>query len=113
LDEGSYRLVVQALERGNLRDISRLGRKADVSTTIPRYDLLDLGAYLDVSAVFARLSVPMQFCDIIVLYGRKPRTAARKCWLSCRLSMIWAGGAPCLWWMTTSSATSVMSAPAA
>jgi len=61
-------LLVEALERGNLGGIPRLGRKARCQyTPIPRYDLLDLGAYLE-SAVFARLSVQCEFCDIIVLY---------------------------------------------
>jgi radical SAM superfamily enzyme YgiQ (UPF0313 family) len=44
-------------------------------TPIPRYDLLEFHAYDSMSVQFSR-GCPFQceFCDIIVLYGRKPRT---------------------------------------
>jgi len=79
LDEGEITLplLVQALDRGETSGIFRAwGEKPDVShTPIPRYDLLELGAYTDMSVQFSR-GCPFQceFCDIIVLYGRKPRT---------------------------------------
>jgi radical SAM superfamily enzyme YgiQ (UPF0313 family) len=69
--------LVEALERGETSGVFRSnGEKPDVSNTpIPRYDLLDLTAYSDMSVQFSR-GCPFQceFCDIIVLYGRKPRT---------------------------------------
>lgn len=79
LDEGEITLplLVEALERGENKGILRAGdEKPDVSLTpIPRYDLLELRAYSDMSVQFSR-GCPFQceFCDIIVLYGRKPRT---------------------------------------
>lgn len=79
LDEGEITLplLVEALERGETSGIFRAwGEKPDVSTSpIPRFDLLDLSAYLEMSVQFSR-GCPFQceFCDIIVLYGRKPRT---------------------------------------
>jgi radical SAM superfamily enzyme YgiQ (UPF0313 family) len=79
LDEGEITLplLVEALERGETSGIFRSnGEKPDVTTTpIPRYDLLEMGAYSDMSVQFSR-GCPFQceFCDIIVLYGRKPRT---------------------------------------
>ena len=79
LDEGEITLplLVEALERGETSGILRAGEeKPDVSCTpIPRYDLLDMRAYSDMSVQFSR-GCPFQceFCDIIVLYGRKPRT---------------------------------------
>lgn len=79
LDEGEITLplFVEALERGETSGIFRAnGEKPDVTTTpIPRYDLLNLKAYSDMSVQFSR-GCPFQceFCDIIVLYGRKPRT---------------------------------------
>jgi radical SAM superfamily enzyme YgiQ (UPF0313 family) len=79
LDEGEITLplLVEALERGETSGVFRSnGEKPDVTTTpIPRYDLLDLSAYSDMSVQFSR-GCPFQceFCDIIVLYGRKPRT---------------------------------------
>lgn len=79
LDEGEITLplFVEAIERGETSGVFRAnGEKPDVTTTpIPRYDLLDLNAYSDMSVQFSR-GCPFQceFCDIIVLYGRKPRT---------------------------------------
>ena len=79
LDEGEITLplLVEALERGETSGVIRAnGEKPDVTTTpIPRFDLLDLKAYNDMSVQFSR-GCPFQceFCDIIVLYGRKPRT---------------------------------------
>lgn len=52
------------------------GEKPDVTTSpIPRFDLLDLDAYDTMSIQFSR-GCPFlcEFCDIIVLYGRRPRT---------------------------------------
>jgi len=79
LDEGEITLplFVEALKRGETSGIIRAdGEKPDVSTTpIPRFDLLDLKSYNEMSVQFSR-GCPFQceFCDIIVLYGRKPRT---------------------------------------
>lgn len=79
LDEGEITLplLVQALERGETSGILHAGgEKPDLhGTPIPRFDLLDLGAYNEMSVQFSR-GCPFQceFCDIIVLYGRKPRT---------------------------------------
>ena len=79
LDEGEITLpmFVEAVEQGDLSGIFRSnGEKPAVTTTpIPRYDLLELDAYAEMSVQFSR-GCPFQceFCDIIVLYGRKPRT---------------------------------------
>jgi len=79
LDEGEITLprFVEAIERGETYGVFRAdGERPDVTTTpIPRYDLLDLDAYAEMSVQFSR-GCPFQceFCDIIVLYGRKPRT---------------------------------------
>lgn len=79
LDEGEITLplLVLALERGETSGVLTAGgEKPDIThTPIPRYDLLDLEAYGDMSVQFSR-GCPFQceFCDIIVLYGRKPRT---------------------------------------
>ena len=79
LDEGEITLpmFVEAVERGDNHGTFRSnGEKPDVtSTPIPRYDLLELDAYAEMSVQFSR-GCPFQceFCDIIVLYGRKPRT---------------------------------------
>ncbi|MEI6444468.1 MAG: B12-binding domain-containing radical SAM protein [Nostocales cyanobacterium ELA583] len=79
LDEGEITLplFIDAINRGESSGMFRSGgEKPDVSTTpIPRFDLLEFDAYAEMSVQFSR-GCPFQceFCDIIVLYGRKPRT---------------------------------------
>ena len=79
LDEGEITipLLVEALERGETCGrFDAGGEKADMNTSpIPRYDLLDFGDYSEMSLQFSR-GCPFlcEFCDIIVLYGRRPRT---------------------------------------
>lgn len=78
LDEGEITipLFVEALSKGEPHGIFRATEKPDVTQTpIPRFDLLDLDAYLAITLQFSR-GCPFQceFCDIITLYGRKPRT---------------------------------------
>ncbi|MEM6445782.1 MAG: B12-binding domain-containing radical SAM protein [Cyanobacteria bacterium P01_D01_bin.123] len=79
LDEGEITLpmFVEALERGDRQGVFRSDgvKPAVTETPIPRYDLLELDAYAEMSVQFSR-GCPFQceFCDIIVLYGRKPRT---------------------------------------
>jgi len=79
LDEGEITLplFVDALERGETAGrFTADGVKPDVtSTPVPRYDLLELDAYSEMSVQFSRgCPFNCEFCDIIVLYGRKPRT---------------------------------------
>ncbi|UKO98817.1 B12-binding domain-containing radical SAM protein [Nostoc sp. UHCC 0870] len=78
LDEGEITLpmFVEAIQRGETSGKFRTAEKPDVtSTPIPRFDLLEFNAYDMMSVQFSR-GCPFQceFCDIIVLYGRKPRT---------------------------------------
>ena len=78
LDEGecTIPMFLDALERGEERGVFRSAEKPDVTQTpVPRFDLLDLDAYLAITVQFSR-GCPFQceFCDIINLYGRKPRT---------------------------------------
>lgn len=79
LDEGEITLpmFVEAVQKGAPNGVFRSdGNRPDVtSTPIPRFELLELDAYDSMSIQFSR-GCPFQceFCDIIVLYGRKPRT---------------------------------------
>ncbi|MBS3763881.1 MAG: B12-binding domain-containing radical SAM protein [Planctomycetes bacterium] len=51
------------------------GRPSMSETPVPRFDLLDLDNYLMVGVQFCRgCPFNCEFCDIIELYGRKPRT---------------------------------------
>ncbi|MCB4400761.1 B12-binding domain-containing radical SAM protein [Synechococcus sp. MU1625] len=79
LDEGEITLpmFLEALERGDTKGrFTSEGDKPDVTATpIPRFDLLQLDAYDSMSVQFSRgCPFNCEFCDIIVLYGRKPRT---------------------------------------
>jgi radical SAM superfamily enzyme YgiQ (UPF0313 family) len=79
LDEGEITLplFIEAIQRGERSGrFNSGGEKPDVTgTPIPRFDLLEMDAYSEMSVQFSR-GCPFQceFCDIIVLYGRKPRT---------------------------------------
>lgn len=79
LDEGEITLpmFIEAVQWGDTAGVFRSdGVRPDVTTTpIPRFELLDFTAYDNMSVQFSR-GCPFQceFCDIIVLYGRKPRT---------------------------------------
>ncbi|MEA5507006.1 B12-binding domain-containing radical SAM protein [Halotia wernerae UHCC 0503] len=81
LDEGEITLplFIEAIARGDQSGTFRAnGERPDVThTPIPRFDLLEFDAYAEMSVQFSR-GCPFQceFCDIIVLYGRKPRTKA-------------------------------------
>ena len=79
LDEGEITLpmLVEALGKGaKTGTFTAEGEKPDLSASpVPRFDLLDRHAYAMMAVQFSR-GCPFQceFCDIIVLYGRKPRT---------------------------------------
>ena len=79
LDEGEITipLFLEALQRGESSGrFSANGDKPDVHySPVPRFDLLDRDSYSLMAIQFSR-GCPFQceFCDIIVLYGRKPRT---------------------------------------
>ncbi len=81
LDEGEITipLFLDALARHETSGVFRSGGvKPDVTLTpLPRFDLLELNAYSEMSVQFSR-GCPFlcEFCDIIVLYRRKPRTKA-------------------------------------
>lgn len=78
LDEGEYTisLFVEALNRGETSGIFRSKDKPDVTLSpLPRYDLLQLDAYFLMAIQYSRgCPFRCEFCDIIILYGRKPRT---------------------------------------
>jgi radical SAM superfamily enzyme YgiQ (UPF0313 family) len=78
LDEGELTipLFLEALEQGNEKGIFRSVEKPDVSQSpLPRFDLLERDAYLMMAIQFSRgCPFNCEFCDIITLYGRKPRT---------------------------------------
>lgn len=78
LDEGEHTIpmFVEAIAQGESTGIFRSAEKPDVTLTpMPRFDLLNHKAYLTMSIQFSRgCPFNCEFCDIITLYGRKPRT---------------------------------------
>jgi radical SAM superfamily enzyme YgiQ (UPF0313 family) len=68
--------IAADFERGAAKRMYVIEEKPDLSKTpTPRFDLLKLDRYLSMPVQFSR-GCPFQceFCDIITIYGRKPRT---------------------------------------
>jgi radical SAM superfamily enzyme YgiQ (UPF0313 family) len=67
--------IARDLERGTAQAIYRVTDKPDMSRSpLPRFDLLRRNMYTSMPVQFSR-GCPFQceFCDIITIYGRKPR----------------------------------------
>ncbi len=74
--EEAFAGIADALEKGTARAMYRIVDKPDMAASpVPRYDLLRLDAYVSMPVQFSR-GCPFQceFCDIITIYGRRPRT---------------------------------------
>jgi radical SAM superfamily enzyme YgiQ (UPF0313 family) len=68
--------IAADIERGTAKRLYAIEDKPDVSKTpVPRFDLLKIEKYASMAVQFSR-GCPFQceFCDIITIYGRKPRT---------------------------------------
>jgi len=68
--------IAAALEQGTAKSLYRVSEKPDMSRSpLPRFDLLRLNKYAQITVQFSR-GCPFQceFCDIITIYGRKPRS---------------------------------------
>jgi radical SAM superfamily enzyme YgiQ (UPF0313 family) len=68
--------LLDALDRGESGITIEARERADITRSpVPRYDLLDLTAYVDVTIQFSRgCPFRCEFCDVTVLYGREVRT---------------------------------------
>jgi radical SAM superfamily enzyme YgiQ (UPF0313 family) len=78
LDEGEMTLpqFLAAIAQNKPQGIFRSEEKPDITLSpMPRFDLLKQEAYLMMAIQFSRgCPFNCEFCDIITLYGRKPRT---------------------------------------
>lgn len=78
LDEGEITIpaFLEAINQGEPQGIFRASEKPDVTLSpMPRFDLLKREDYLMMAIQFSRgCPFNCEFCDIISLYGRKPRT---------------------------------------
>ena len=65
-----------AFEAGRAPRITQNAERPDLTKTpVPRYDLLKRGAYYNMSLQYSRgCPFSCEFCDIIVVFGRVPRT---------------------------------------
>ena len=75
--EGLMDEFVRSWNAGNRSGVFEAEKfKTDVTTSpVPRFDLLKLNYYVDVNVQFSRgCPFTCEFCDIIELYGRMPRT---------------------------------------
>ncbi len=68
--------IARELEDGSAKSLYEIIEKPDVTQSpIPRFDLLKIEKYASMPVQFSR-GCPFQcdFCDIITIYGRRPRT---------------------------------------
>jgi len=73
--EEAFPAIALALERGTARSLYHITEKPDMThSPVPRYDLLQRDKYTSMPIQFSR-GCPFQceFCDIITIYGRRPR----------------------------------------
>lgn len=68
--------LVHDLEHGTLRRVYASAERPDVTTSpVPRWDLVDPRHYVAMSVQFSRgCPYDCEFCDIVVMNGRVPRT---------------------------------------
>lgn len=74
--EEAFPAIAAALEGGTARALYRITEKPDMTCSpVPRYDLLHREKYTSMPVQFSR-GCPFQceFCDIITIYGRRPRS---------------------------------------
>lgn len=67
-------------EKGTLKRVYATDQWADITTTpIPAWDLINLKHYGSMNVQYSRgCPFDCEFCDITVLYGRRPRTKTRE-----------------------------------
>lgn len=84
---------IEDLEHGSTKQIYKADERPELSDTpVPDFDLIDLKNYSAMSIQYSR-GCPFQceFCDIIEIYGRVPRTKSNEQMLA-ELSTLWLAG---------------------
>ena len=73
--EETWPRFLRDFEAGCAQNLYEAGELPDLSNApMPRFDLLDVGKYHALTLQFARgCPFTCEFCDIIVIYGRRPR----------------------------------------
>jgi radical SAM superfamily enzyme YgiQ (UPF0313 family) len=74
--EGIIDEVVADMRLGRVKATYRAASLPDLrSTPVPRWDLVDLRRYVTMPVQFSRgCPFDCEFCDIVAMYGRVPRT---------------------------------------
>jgi radical SAM superfamily enzyme YgiQ (UPF0313 family) len=74
--EVSIPLFIAGLERGATQGTYAGSEKADMArSVVPRFDLIKFSRYMHVGVQFSRgCPYNCEFCDVIELFGRRPRT---------------------------------------
>lgn len=91
--EDAFAEIALALENGTAQSVYQVTEKPDISgSPIPRFDLLRIHKYTSMPVQFSR-GCPFQcdFCDIITIYGRTPRTKSAA-QLIAELNRVWQLG---------------------
>lgn len=73
--EEAFTDIAKAIEEGTARRLYNIVDRPDMTASpVPRFDLLQMNKYTSMPVQFSR-GCPFQceFCDIITIYGRKPR----------------------------------------
>ena len=82
LDEAEITLppFLVDLAEGNAKPLYRSDKKPDMSQTpVPDWSLIDMRLYSSMNIQFSRgCPFNCEFCDIVVLFGRKPRTKSKE-----------------------------------
>ena len=70
--------VVEDMQRGALRSLYEAPGRPDITRTpAPRWDLIDIHQYVTMAVQFSRgCPFDCEFCDVIIMNGRVPRTKA-------------------------------------
>lgn len=78
LDEGEITIpmFLEDLEKGAQKGIYSSNEKPDITKTpLPKWSLIDMSKYSSMCVQFSRgCPFNCEFCDIVALFGRKPRT---------------------------------------
>jgi len=78
LNEGeiTWRDFIGDWEEGKYKSIYTTTEKADITETpVPRFDILKINDYITIPLQYSRgCPYLCEFCDIIVMFGRRPRT---------------------------------------
>jgi len=74
--ETTVHMLIEAIKEGNSGIFIEATEPADViQTPIPRYDLLDMSAYVEMTMQFSRgCPFRCEFCDVTLIFGRAIRT---------------------------------------